>query len=118
MSTGSDEVYTETTFTLKHTLANFVPRDAIVRVTIPPQVEVRDIEEVANSCKAIKNLKDSLKCELIRAPDDSHILTVREAFHDIGLARNKEFELQIEKGLFTPLSMKTSDSFIVIITDA
>ena len=29
-----------------------------------------------------------------------------------------EFELTIERGLFTPLSMKTSDSFKVIITDS
>jgi len=111
VSTGSEEVYTETTFTFNHTLANFVPRNAVIEVTIPPQIEVRNAEAVTSSCVAIKNLKDTLICTLQRHADNSHVLTVREAFHDLGLSRNKNFVLQIGKGLFTPLSMKTSDSF-------
>lgn len=33
---GSDEVYSMTNFTLVHTLANFVPSDAIINISIPP----------------------------------------------------------------------------------
>ena len=36
---------------------------------------------------------------------------------DIGLAKQQEISLTIQEGMYTPLSMKTSDSFEVSITD-
>jgi len=40
--TDSEEVYTDTVFHFKHTLANNVPADAIIMIWIPPQIEIGD----------------------------------------------------------------------------
>ena len=50
VETGSDEVYTETEFTLSLVLANSVPSTAIMHIMIPPQIEVKDTATVEDSC--------------------------------------------------------------------
>lgn len=82
---GSDEVYSMTQFTLVHQLANFVPSDAIINISIPPQVEVSDFALVVESCKGQKNLLNSLKCELTALEDGWHLLRVTDAFPVKGL---------------------------------
>ena len=44
-------------------------------------------------------------------------MTVRNAFPPDGLDRDDELKLQLLTGLYTPLSMKTSDTFAMVITD-
>ena len=87
ISTGSEEVYSETFFSFSHTLANFVPKDAIMYITIPPQIEVKDPAEVVNSCTADKNLLVTLNCELALQADGYYLLTVTNVFPEDGLAR-------------------------------
>ncbi len=58
-----------------------------------------------------------MKCELEELPDNEHLLTVRGAFPE-ALAGKQFLEFSIKEGLYTPLSMKTSDTFKVNITDA
>ena len=36
VTAGSEEVFTATYFSVKHTLANFVPSSAILQIRIPP----------------------------------------------------------------------------------
>lgn len=45
-------------------------------------------------------------------------MTVTEAFPDQGLSRLNQFSIKIEEGLITPLSVRSSESFRVVITDA
>ena len=118
VSSGSDEVYTATDFTVTQTLANKVPFGGIILVYIPPQIEVGDAADVVTSCKASENLMATLSCELVTEADGWHLLTVRDAFPLAGLAKDQVFDLTIGSGMYTPLSMKTSDSFKVIITDS
>jgi len=59
-----------------------------------------------------------LTCQLEELNDGVHLLTVRDAIPDGGLSGKQVFELNIGSGMYTPLSMKTSDSFMVNITDA
>ena len=68
-------------------MANFVPTDAVMYITIPPQIEVKDPVEVVNSCTADKNLLVTLDCELTLQADGYYLLTVRNAFPEDGLAR-------------------------------
>ena len=100
-------------------LANSVPRDAIIRITIPAQIEIGDSKNVTETCEASENLnKTSIACQLEELNGGVHLLTVRNAIPWKGLSGKQEFELKIGTGMFTPLSMKTSDSFKVNITDA
>lgn len=115
--TGNEEVYTMTDFVFIHKLANNVPFDAIMHLNIPKQIEVSDVAVVEKSCTAYKNLMPSLKCKLIAQSDGTHQLTITDAFPILGLDREDEFKLQITEGLYTPLSMKTSDTFQMVITD-
>ena len=50
--------------------------------------------------------------------DLSHQLIVKNAFGKDGLPREQDFILKIGKGLITPISKETSDTFKVIITDS
>ena len=55
--------YTETKFTLTHSLASSVPAGAIIHVEIPPQILVLDEEAVEESCDSTENLETStMKC--------------------------------------------------------
>ena len=56
-------------------------------------------------------------CELTELDDGWHKLTVTDAFPVEGLNRDKEITLEIHKGLLTPISVKTSETFKVLITD-
>lgn len=49
---------------------------------------------------------------------EGHELWARGAFPELGLSRDQEFELQIKSGLFTPISVKTSQTFQVTIYDS
>ena len=82
-------------------------------------IEISDTEKVTKSCKATKNLENTLRCTIAAsATDGSHLLTVTNAFPSAGLSKDQEFKLTIADGMYTPLSMKTSDSFHVLVTDA
>ena len=85
---ASEEVYTETRFTLIHILNNNVPADAILHITIPPSIEVKDIATVEGSCAPERNLQVNLSCTMVKnTNDNSHQLTVNNAFPDTGLSR-------------------------------
>ena len=115
---ASDEVYTETRFTLTHVLNNNVPSDAILQIRVPPELEVKDIATVEGSCAPERNLQEALTCTLVKNDsDDSHQLTVLNAFPEAGLSRQQLFAIAIHSGMYTPLSMKTTESFHVVITD-
>lgn len=47
-----------------------------------------------------------------------HELWAYGAFPENGLSRNQDFTLLVLSGLYTPLSMKTTDTFHVIIYDS
>jgi len=84
--TGSDEVYTETPFSIEEKLANSVPRDAIMYITIPSQIEIRSISDVENSCAGAVNLQSGLTCKLEVLPNDEGLkMTVTDAFMPNGL---------------------------------
>ena len=70
------------------------------------------------SCKSELNLLPTMSCEMVTNADLSHSLTVRNAFGPGGLSREKEFIIKIERGLITPISKETSDTFQVILTDS
>ena len=76
----SQVTYTETKFTLKHTLANSVPYGSIIHIQIPPQIEVLDADSVVNSCATAENLEETLICELTEEDNGWHKLTVTDAF--------------------------------------
>lgn len=67
-------------------------------------------------------MRDSFVCELLPITKDGeiqgHELWARGAFPEFGLSRNQEFELQVKSGLFTPLSVKTTETFQVTIYDS
>lgn len=112
-----EETYEETPFYISNKLANNVKKGAIIHVTIPKQVEVIDPTVVVKSCQAQKNLQPTLYCELSQNEDLSHQLTVRDAFGKNGLSKEFSFSLKIGAGLLTPISKKTSETFVVVITD-
>ena len=85
---------------------------------IPRQIEVRDPAEVVASCKSELNLLSTMTCELQANADLSHWLFVKNAFGPGGLSREKEFIIKIERGLISPISKETSDTFQVILTDS
>lgn len=117
--TESKITYTETKFTLKHSLASSVPGGAIIHVEIPPQVLVLDEDAVEESCDSSENLVAStMKCQFEELDDGWHKLTVTDAFGLEGLDRYQEFILEIHRGLLTPISVKSSDTFKVRITDS
>ena len=70
------------------------------------------------SCTSEQNLLPSMTCELVTNEDLSHELTVKNAFGPDGLSREKSFIIKIERGLITPISKETSDTFQVILTDS
>ena len=59
-----------------------------------------------------------MKCELEELDGGWHKLTVTDAFGPEGLDRYQEFILEIDNGLLTPISVESSDTFKVRITDA
>ncbi len=69
MSSGSDEVYTATYFSLQHTLASNVPFGAIVFVSIPPQIEIYNVTAVESSCKVDTNLLTPPSCKCVEQGD-------------------------------------------------
>ena len=59
-----------------------------------------------------------MSCTLVKNDsDDSHQLTVLNAFPESGLSRQQMFAIALHQGMYTPLSMKTTESFQVVITD-
>jgi predicted DNA-binding helix-hairpin-helix protein len=69
ISSASDEVYSPMGFTITHTLANNVPFGGIIKISIPPQIEVSDAADVIASCRASENLMATLSCELVIEED-------------------------------------------------
>ena len=72
---------------------------------------MRDAAEVVASCTSELNLLPTMSCEMVTNADLSHLLTVRNAFGPGGLSREKEFIIKIERGLISPISKETSDTF-------
>ena len=79
---------------------------------------MRDAAAVMASCTSELNLLPTMTCVLATNEDLSHSLTVRNAFGPGGLSREKEFIIKIERGLISPISKETSDTFQVILTDS
>ena len=113
-----EETFSETAFFIQNKLANNVMPGAIIHITIPKQIEIKSKADVESSCTNESNLNPLLKCELVAKDDLSHELIVKDAFGSGGLPREMDFSLKIGKGLITPISKETSDTFKVIITDA
>ena len=77
---------------------------------------------MVSTCIDGLNLRDDFTCQLLPIEDQGiiqgHELWVYGAFPENGLSRNQEFSLMVKSGLYTPLSMKTTDTFQVIIYDS
>ena len=56
-------------------------------------------------------------CELTDLDDGWHKLTVTDGIGLEGLDVNDEFIVEIHRGLLTPISVKTSETFKIHITD-
>ena len=89
MSVEKEETFEETNFFISNKLANNVEEGAIINITIPKEIEVKDAASVMESCVGELNLLPSLTCELVTKADLSHQLTVKNAFGPAGLSKEK-----------------------------
>lgn len=70
-----------------------MPSDAIIFVTIPPQVEVGDVQKVQDSCGSSLNLREKFDCIISPIVDKNgektggHMLEATGAIPDSGLSR-------------------------------
>ena len=114
LSTESEEVYTETVFSFKAKVRNTIPSDAIIGIVLPSQIEIADKATAENSCTSGFNLAAEIRCEVEPIEKDgvvvSHKLWAYDAFSDGGLLRDDEFEFKVLAGIYTSISMQTSES--------
>lgn len=89
VSVEKEETFEETNFFISNKLANNVEEGAIINITIPKEIEVKDAASVMASCVGELNLLPSLTCELVTKADLSHQLTVKNAFGPAGLSKEK-----------------------------
>ena len=62
-------------------------------------------------------MEDTLECDLSLRPDGLWRLEITNAVPPGGLSATETFALEVRRGLLTPISLRTSDSFVVTITD-
>lgn len=115
---GTTQTYTESSFRFTHIVANYIPSGSIIEIEIPKQIEVIDEEDVKNNLLGIENLSTSLKCDIIANQTEVSDYTVKitNAFNS-GLNADETIEFVLNKGLRTPISIQTTDSFKIRITD-
>ena len=120
---STEYTYTEARFTFKQTCATQIPVGSIFKLTVPSQVIVENTVSVRSSCGPVSRLSANMKCDISpdltenQAPTGTHTITITDGF-ETQLERNDEIVFQIARGLVTPISTETTDSFVIKIFDS
>jgi len=105
-------------------VASTIPSNGLVRIYFPPEVTVPDYATAANSCNMPSIPDRQIKCTFSNQPltivdaqgvsqtTSATTLVVEQVF-GTGLRSQDDFEIGIRTGVMTPISLKTSGTFIV-----
>lgn len=114
---STEFTYTEARFSFKQTSATQIPAGSYIKVTVPSQIIVENTVSVASSCGPVSKMSANMKCEIVantdgNVYDGTHTITITDGFEN-QLERNDEMIFEIKRGLLTPISTETTDSFKV-----
>lgn len=123
-----DFTYTEAKFVFEAVAATEIPAESIMYITLPSTIIVDNKVSVSASCgpyppeSTQAKMSADMKCEIQpdvdaqNKPFGTHTITITNGFPK-KIARNEDIKMWIQRGLFTPLSTETTDSFKILITD-
>jgi hypothetical protein len=112
------------------TLANDVPIGSIIRIEFPKEIRIANIFVVQRFCKAMSGLQSIIACQFalkkVSYIDDLGnqnsaevvVLTARNGFAAVGMKQQDDFAIAISTGVITPISVKTSGTFIIQVLDS
>lgn len=110
-------------------VASTIPSNGIVRIYFPPEVTVPDFATAAGACSMPSIPDRQIKCTFSNQPltvvdaqgitqtTTATTLVVEQVF-GTGLRSQDDFEIEIRTGVMTPMSLKTSGTFIVQVLDS
>jgi len=102
-----------------------VPRDAKLSVEFPPEVTISDAKAVEESCSSEANMapRSMMKCILARDSTTKKLVVpnridISGAFSDkTVMERRGMFVFKVEKGIRTPISKETTQTFKFLLTN-
>lgn len=94
-------------------------------LTLPKQITVNSEVSVMSSCNTVLNMSPDMVCTIVantdespdQIPDGTHTITIKGAF-DTPKLKNDELIFSIKRGLVTPISTETTDTFKMYIYDS
>lgn len=111
-------------------MANDVPIGSIIRIEFPKEIRLANIFVVQRFCKAMSGLQSIIACQFVLKKvsyiDDLGnqnsaevvVLTARNGFAAVGMKQQDDFAIAISTGVITPISVKTSGTFIIQVLDS
>jgi hypothetical protein len=121
---STEFTYTEAKFTFKQTCATQIPTGSVLFVEVPSQVIVENTVSVVGSCGPISKMSEDMVCEITantledsQELDGTHTIRISGGFEN-QLERNDEMVFEIKRGIVTPISTETTDSFKIYVQDS